>query len=343
MVFLAVYNYFMIQKEIKKLTLIINTVILVLVFALAGLFYLVGASFLIWFSIPTALVYIVGFYLISKNKLDVYVRLVYGWLTLYMSITTVFLGYGFGFHLYSLSMIPIIFYTEYMAYKLNTTSINTKLYCALVIAAYLISTGYAAYAKPVYETDMRIAGTFWIFNSLTVLAFVTFYSRLMIKMVIKSEKQLSDRANKDRLTNLYNRHYMIERLEEALEDDKVYGIAMIDIDDFKSINDKYGHAAGDEVLIKVAGAIESTCRDYVVSRWGGEEFLVLMNDDVTVLETLRKTVEDMEVKFEDNVIKLTITSGFELKNKEVELDKWVMEADEKLYQGKNSGKNKVVA
>ena len=68
-----------------------------------------------------------------------------------------------------------------------------------------------------------------------------------------------------------------------------------------------------------------------------------MNDDVAVLETLRKTVEDMEVKFEDNVIKLTITSGFELKNKEVELDKWVMEADEKLYQGKNSGKNKVVA
>ena len=87
MVFLAVYNYFMIQKEIKKFTLIINTVILVLVFALAGLFYLVGASFLIWFSIPTALVYIVGFYLISKNKLDVYVRLVYGWLTLYMPCT----------------------------------------------------------------------------------------------------------------------------------------------------------------------------------------------------------------------------------------------------------------
>lgn len=332
----------MIQKEIKKLTLIINAVILVLVFALAGLFYLVGASFLIWFSIPTALVYIFGFYLIQTNKLDIYVRLVYGWLTLYMSITTVFLGYGFGFHLYSLSMIPIIFYTEYMAYKLKTTTINTKLYCALVIAAYIISTGYAAYAKPVYETDLRIAGTFWIFNSLTVLSFVTFYSRLMISMIIKSEKQLSDRANKDRLTNLYNRHFMMERLKEAYEDDKVYGIAMIDIDDFKSINDRYGHAAGDEVLISVARAIENVCKDCVVSRWGGEEFLVLMSEDTSVLETLRKAIEDMTVKFEDIEIRLTITAGFELKNKDVELDNWIIEADEKLYQGKKSGKNKVV-
>ena len=332
----------MVQKEIRKLTMVINAVILVLVFALAGLFVLVGASFLIWFSIPTALVYVVGFYLIAKNRLDIYVRLVYGWLTLYMSICTVFLGYGFGFHLYSLSMIPIIFYTEYMAFKLGTTSLNTKLYCGLVIAAYLISTGYSAYAEPVYKTDLRLAGTFWLFNSLTVLAFVTFYSRIMIKMILKSEQQLSDRANRDRLTNLYNRHFMIERLTKALEDDKVYGIAMIDIDDFKSINDKHGHAAGDEVLIKVAETIVKTCKDCVVSRWGGEEFLVLMNDDAALLETLRKAIEDMTVRFEDIEIRLTITSGFELKNKDVALDDWIIRADEKLYQGKNSGKNKVV-
>lgn len=342
MVFLSVYNLTMVQKEIQKLTMVINAVILILVFALAGLFFLVGATFLIWFSIPTALVYIIGFVLISKNKLNFYVRMVYGWLTLYMSVTTIFLGYGFGFHLYSLSMIPIIFYTEYMAYKLNTTTINAKLYSGLVIAAYLISTGYAAYAKPVYETDMRIAGTFWVFNSLTVLAFVTFYSRLMIKMIIKSEKQLSDRANKDRLTNLYNRHYMMERLKEAHEDDEVYGIAMIDIDNFKSINDRYGHAAGDEVLINVARAIENTCKDCVVSRWGGEEFLVLMSGDASILETLRKNVEAMTVTYDDIEIKLTITAGFEIKNRSVALDNWIAEADEKLYRGKNSGKNKVV-
>lgn len=332
----------MAQIEIKKLTYIINAVILAMVFALAGLFYLCGASFLVWFSIPTAIIYVCGFVFISRNQLDIYVRMVYGWLTLYMSITTVFLGYGFGFHLYSMSMIPIIFYTEYLAFRLKTRPMNTKLYSALVIAAYLISTGYAAYAGPIYKTDTRIAGTFWIINSLTVLAFVTFYSRIIIRMVIKSEKQLSDRANKDRLTGLYNRHFMMERLKDAYEDDNTYGIAMIDIDNFKSINDRYGHSAGDEVLRKVAKTIEETCTDCIASRWGGEEFLILTGEDSGLIEQLRKAVENLTVEFEDKVIKVTLTAGFERKNKELTLDKWIVSADEKLYQGKNSGKNRVV-
>lgn len=332
----------MVQKEIKNLTLAINATILIMVFALMGFFMICQARFLIWFSIPTAAVYIIGFILIKKDKLTIYVRMVYGWLTLYMSLATVCLGYGFGFHLYSMSMIPIIFYTEYMAFRLNTKSINAILYSSLVVAAYLVSTGYAIYAKPIYETDVRIAGAFWVFNSLAVLSLVAFYSSLMIKMVIKSEKELSERANKDSLTHLYNRHYMMERLKEAYDDDKAYGIAMIDIDNFKSINDRYGHSAGDEVLRKVAKAIEETCTNCVVSRWGGEEFLILTNGDSALIEKLRKTVEDLSIEFEDKDIKVTLTAGFEPKNKELTLDKWIVSADEKLYQGKNSGKNRVV-
>ena len=332
----------MVQKEIRKLTLAINATILIMVFALMGFFMMCRARFLIWFSIPTAAVYIIGFILIRKDKLSIYVRMVYGWLTLYMSLATVCLGYGFGFHLYSMSMIPIIFYTEYMAFRLNTKSINTAIYSAMVIIAYLASTGYSVYAKPVYETDLRIAGAFWVFNSLAVLSLVIFYSRLMINMITDSEKQLSERANKDRLTHLYNRHYMMERLKEAYEDDKPCGIAMIDIDNFKSINDRYGHSAGDEVLRKVAQTIEETCTDCIASRWGGEEFLILTGDDSKLIEQLRKAVENLTVEFEDKVIKVTLTAGFEPKNKELTLDKWIVSADEKLYQGKNSGKNRVI-
>ena len=332
----------MVQKEIRKLTLAINATILIMVFALMGFFMMCRARFLIWFSIPTAAVYIIGFILIRKNKLNIYVRMVYGWLTLYMSIATVCLGYGFGFHLYSMSMIPIIFYTEYMAFRLGTKSINTAIYSAMVIIAYLASTGYSVYAKPVYETDLRIAGAFWVFNSLAVLSLVIFYSRLMINMITDSEKELSERANKDRLTHLYNRHYMMERLKEAYEDDKPCGIAMIDIDNFKSINDRYGHSAGDEVLRKVAQTIEETCTDCTASRWGGEEFLILTGSDSGLIEKLRKAVEDLTIEFEDKVIKVTLTAGFEPKNKELTLDKWIVSADEKLYRGKNSGKNRVI-
>ena len=332
----------MVQEQIKKLTLIINTVILFLVFGLMFFFWMCNASFLVWFSLPTAAIYIFGFYLILKDNLDLYVRLVYGWLTLYMSITTICLGYSFGFHLYSMSMIPIIFYTEYMAYKLKTKTINTVIYSSLVIAAYLITTGYSAYMRPIYETDQRIAGIFWITNSIVVLGFVTFYSRIMIKMVIASEEQLSERANTDRLTHLYNRHYMMERLKEAYDDDESYIIAMIDIDNFKTINDKYGHSAGDKVLCKVAFMMEDICKGSIVSRWGGEEFLILTKDSYGLIEKLRQAVEEMQIESDGQTINVTLTAGIEQKNKEVSLDRWIMASDEKLYFGKNNGKNRVI-
>lgn len=332
----------MIASKIKKLTFIINTVIFVLVFILMGFFAFAHATFLVWFSIPTAIVYVIGYILIFKDKLSFYVKMVYGWLTLYMSITTIFLGYNFGFHLYTMSMIPIIFYTEYMAFRLKTKPTNTIAYTVFVVLAYLLSTGYASYAEPVYEVDRRIAGAFWLFNSLIVLGFVTSYSRLLIKLIIASETRLEERANRDRLTHLYNRHYMMERLKEAYADDEEYYIAMLDIDNFKSINDKYGHQAGDEVLKKVAAAMDEVCKDCQVSRWGGEEFLILTKDGESVIEKLRQKVESLEIEFEGQPLKVTITAGIEPKDKNIKLNKWIVAADEKLYSGKNSGKNRVV-
>jgi len=96
-----------------------------------------------------------------------------------------------------------------------------------VILAYLLSTGYSSYAEPVYDIDKRIAVLFWLFNSLIVLGFVTLYSRILIKMISASEEELAERVNKDRLTHLYNRHFMMERLKEAYADDEAYYIAML--------------------------------------------------------------------------------------------------------------------
>ena len=333
----------MVRDEIKKLTCRINTIILIMVFILMAFFAWAKAEFLVWYSIPTAAVYIIGYFLIFKEKLSAYVRMVYTWLTIYMSITTICLGYRFGFHLYSMSMIPIIFYTEYMSYKMNVKKLGTTFFSILVILTYLITTGYSAYYPPIYDVDTKIAGVFLLFNSVVVLGFVTFYSRLLIRMIIASDKELSERANKDRLTHLYNRHYMMEKLKAAYKDEENHYIAMIDIDNFKSINDKYGHLAGDEVLKRVAGSMVEVCTGCEVSRWGGEEFLILTDEGTAPIEKLRKAVEDMVVDFEDQTIRVTLTAGVEKKDKAIAFNKWIVAADEKLYIGKNSGKNRVVA
>ena len=130
-------------NRIRRFTYIINTVILLLVLGLAGFFVLCKATFLIWFSIPTLLIYVIGYILIARDRLDIYVRLVYFWITLYMCVCTFFLGYKIGFHLYCMSMIPIIFYTEYMADKLGRPRVNAFAVSGIIGICYLVCTGYA--------------------------------------------------------------------------------------------------------------------------------------------------------------------------------------------------------
>ena len=330
-------------EDIKKLTYKINALILFMVFFLMGGFALCKATFLVWFSIPTALVYVYGFYLIRNDRLGKYVRIVYLWLTLYMSLTTLFLGNKFGFHLYTMSMIPILFTTEYLAYKVKSRKIETTFYAILVVVMYMVSTIHAAYIGPVYDIDPIYAGFFWFSNSLVVIGLLTYYARLLIRQIIESDKKQTERANTDFLTHLYNRHFMMKRLNEAYDDDKDHYIAMIDVDDFKKINDIYGHTAGDEVLKKIAEAMNDVCRDCKVSRWGGEEFLILTDEGSAPIEKLRKAVEDIRLEYEGQIINVTITAGVEEKDKSKALNKWIVAADEKLYQGKQNGKNTVVA
>ena len=334
-------------QRIRRFTYIINTVIFALVIGLAGFFWLCKADVLLWFSIPTLLVYVVGYFLIAKDRLDIYVRLVYFWITLYMCVCTVCLGYKIGFHLYCLSMIPIIFYTEYMAEKLNRPRINAFVASGIIAICYLVSTGYTAFTGPIYSVDNSIAGSFWTFNSVIVIAFLVFYSRLMLSLIGDYENKLRDAALCDKLTGLHNRHYMIGELESADAAGGDFFLAMIDIDDFKKINDTYGHNAGDYILAGVARIMRENCTGCKTARWGGEEFLILSPGAVAssgyrLIESLRENVEAEDFEFEGTAIKVTITCGLADHSAGRSVDQWVSEADDKLYRGKREGKNRVV-
>lgn len=326
------------------MTFAVNTVILLLVFGLMGFFYLLDAPFLVYFSIPTSMIYLIGYWLISKELLYVYVRMVYLWLTLYMGITTIFLGYDYGFHLYCFSMIPITYVTEYMAYKLKGRSLHA-LHVSLAISVfYLICTGYVAYFGPIYDRDHVMAGVFWIFNAVAVFGFLIFYSNYLIKTIISSEEKLREMAQVDRLTKLYNRNYLMGQFDGSRNVGADGFIAMVDIDDFKKINDRYGHAAGDEVLMTVSDIMKNVCKDCDVARWGGEEFLIYSGkgDGVELMEALRKKIEEKPVTWEKEQIPVTVTIGVSKRLEGQGLDEWIHEADKKLYYGKNNGKNVVI-
>ncbi len=335
----------MTPESIKKLTYIVNTFILLIVIGLMFFFHLCGAAFLVRFSIPTMAVYLIGYLLIAKGRLYAYVWIVYAWITLYMGLCTICLGYAFGFHLYTLSMIPIIYYTNYMAYKLNVKMVKTWIFSAAIIVCYLFCTIYVSARGPVYEASETYAAIFWTMNSVIVFCFLITYTRIMINTIISSEEKLKALSYTDKLTSLYNRHYMMEQLERLDAFSQADTIAMIDLDDFKKINDIYGHNAGDYVLTKTAELMKSTCKDAVISRWGGEEFLILMKDQpnaLELMETLRKSVLENTFTFEFQKIPVSVTIGLAEKNDFSTVDKWIQKADENLYLGKNHGKNQVV-
>ncbi|MCR5148412.1 MAG: GGDEF domain-containing protein [Eubacterium sp.] len=334
------------MKLVKKISFFINTVLLVLVIFLMLFFFVCKATFLVYFSIPTILVYLLSYILIYKEYLEIYLQLVYLWITIYMTLSTICLGYDYGFHLYSLSLIPIIYYANYIAYKINTRKIATWVYSVAIIACYLGGTVYVAQNGPIYKESHKAAGVFWISNSIFVFFFLIFYTKTMVNNTIASEEKLKKMSYYDNLTGLFNRHYMMDCLNSRDDISANDTVAMLDIDDFKKINDVYGHNGGDYVLKKLSTIMNDTCTNGIISRWGGEEFLILLKPrDITdeIFEKLRKAVNEAVFEYEGKRINVSITIGVARRSEASSIDKWIQAADQKLYIGKNSGKNVVIS
>lgn len=332
-------------KNLRNLTFVVNTAILIMVLGLMFFFHIINAKILVYFSIPTIFVYLIGYVLISKSYLYAYVCLVYLWLTLYMSVATICLGYGFGFHLYGMSMIPIIFFTEYMGHSMNSDKVKAIPISLVIVVSYLVSTLIPTFRGPIYEVNTGFDLVFWVTNSVIVLSFLIFYSHILIKGMIYSEDKLKKIALEDNLTGLYNRHFMLNELEKVSGNDEGYFLAMADIDNFKKINDIYGHNAGDSVLKGVAEVLKKNFEAEQVCRWGGEEFLILgydRNKAAEMMEKFRSDIRKKVFEFDGNKIFVTLTIGIGYRTEAEKIDKWVQVADDRLYKGKNNGKNQVV-
>ncbi len=167
-------------------------------------------------------------------------------------------------------------------------------------------------------------------------------------------KELKLLASTDAMTKLYNRRYFekvaLYIFNLAKRDTKDLSLIMIDIDDFKNVNDTYGHKVGDDVIIELANILLETQRKSdIICRYGGEEFVILLSNTSidganTVAQKLREDVEQSIVLLEDNrELKYTISLGVSQVNiqKETSIELVLKRADDALYEAKKSGKNKV--
>ncbi len=169
----------------------------------------------------------------------------------------------------------------------------------------------------------------------------------------KAYEDMENLARIDVLTKLYNRRVMEEILAREVNrsrrSSRTFFIAIADIDNFKSVNDTYGHEFGDYVLSTVAnifrtGGIRAT--DYV-GRWGGEEFLFVLTETnfkgaSTVLERIRADIASKSFEHKGKLLSVSVTIGFTYQKEHYIIDELISEADQALYKGKKTGKNKIV-
>ena len=172
--------------------------------------------------------------------------------------------------------------------------------------------------------------------------------------IAKRTKELELLASTDSLTKLFNRRYFMEMSESILEltkrNNTSLSIMMADIDNFKCINDTYGHAIGDKVIIMVANILkEYTRKSDIVARWGGEEFITLfpqttIEGTLKIAQKIRTAIEEETVVLADGKeIKFTISIGVDLVdiNNDSNLEAAINRSDKALYKAKDGGRNMV--
>ena len=173
----------------------------------------------------------------------------------------------------------------------------------------------------------------------------------LTSIMITEHNQLRSLTLKDPLTGMYNRRGLAYLIDLIIPVNKRYERCLsaitIDIDFFKKINDTYGHDGGDEVLKAFAQLIMECPRASDVScRLGGEEFVIVLTETdlegaLIIAERIRVMIEDLGVKYQDKVIKLTASFGLATHCSEVDIDKLLKSADKALYKAKEEGRNRV--
>ncbi len=173
-----------------------------------------------------------------------------------------------------------------------------------------------------------------------------------ISPTLISEAHVSELANlsmKDGMTGLYNHTSCYEILTIEIRNHRRYGkglsVLMIDIDDFKLVNDRFGHQEGDRVLIELANTILNQVRDSdICCRFGGEEFLAILPfaDDTNEILAIAERIREETMKIKCGEFCITISLGISSYKERITTEEFIENADRALYKAKRNGKNQVV-
>lgn len=320
---------------------------LLLMFAFNHIWLMVGVN------LVSLLIYGSNFFWAGKN-LKVYFVSAYLEILIHMVIAVFAVGWDCGFQIYVFALVMIIYFGDYIFRKQKwmDEQLHPRLISVIVIILYPFLYLQSHLISPLYPIGREeVRYVFFILNALFVLIFFVIFVDYFLRIILQTEKRLGKAAWKDELTHMNNRRRMQERMHHLMSPgtEKNVAVAILDIDDFKRVNDTYGHNAGDMVLEKVAEHILKKENESMVScRWGGEEFLILSEGShsydhlVAAIGEILSAVEQDTFHYEDSVIRLTMSAGISKLRKNERIEHAISRADQCLYQAKSNGKNRFV-
>ena len=339
--FLTMRNAQIVSAALAGCFLVVHTALLIF-------FWVFGVTPMVYVNLCSVTFYIVCLILIRMKHINVCVVGAVFEIALHSIAAAWCVGWDYGFQLVVVGGILIGFFAEYVGRCMQMPHVPSIPLAVISICAYVIAffvSGNALFANNIapMRSFLQVA---WGVLTFSMVA-MCMYS--LIFVAFRSEQELSSEATHDELTGMPNRYFMSDYLASLMKGGaQQHCLAMVDIDNFKVVNDTYGHTYGDEVLKTVASAIAVSEANTCACRWGGEEFLMAIRpyeDEAELksqMERLRSAISEHSFWHEDERVRVTVTIGVACYHEGEGVLEWVNRADAMLYSGKRSGKNRVV-
>lgn len=314
---------------------------------------------LLIYNIGSIIVYIICCFIIKRRPILVF-YIGYIEIILHSFVCVLLIGNGFGFSMYFVTLVPMAYnllYSTRTSHYLKKATFLAILSFLLFACCYTMSNFYT----PVYTSEALdfFRPFIYIANMLIIFSALLIFSILFIvetehayNRIYSQNRELDSLANRDPLTGLYNRRVMMEHVMQMYEESKnsmlPFSLIICDIDNFKLFNDTYGHDCGDTVLKSISGQLTALTRGHdFLCRWGGEEFLILLKNidaDMAkdIAERIRIHISKTDIKYNDFSLRVTMTFGIASSTETDDYESLFKLADERLYKGKNTGKNCIV-
>lgn len=333
----------------KRYLMMVNICVLAVHASLIMIFFRLRVRPMAYVNIASVVCYCACFILVAKERVRWFVMITFVEILIHTFLAVHFVGDNAGFQVYYLACMAIVLFTHYFAVHIGIKPINGPILSAVCCVLYIFTIVYSRNNTAIFPLDYNTQFSLRVFNTFLMFLFILTFFSLLAMVASRNELELARQAQHDNLTGLLNRRYLTQYMSnlQKSEDLSDYWMAIIDIDNFKMFNDQYGHLCGDQVLCSVANIIRECCgKDRTVCRWGGEEFLVISKDDDStvhsLLENIRASVADQEIVYNDIRHSVTVTIGAARFANGQPVDAWITKADDRLYDGKKAGKNRIV-